>query len=76
MKNQHKKKRQFNNFIRLSGIGIQMGATIYLFSYLGGELDIYYETGSKRCTLILVIIGFVLSLYSLIVQLNKINKNE
>ena len=73
---QQKKKKQFNNFFKLSGLGIQMGAIIYLFSYLGGELDLYFETNSKTYTLILVIVGFLLSLASLIVQLNKMNENE
>ena len=73
---QPKRKKQFNNFLKLSGLGIQMGATIYLFSYLGGKLDSYFNTDSKTYTLILVIVGFLLSLLSLIVQLNKINKNE
>ncbi|MCK5908254.1 MAG: AtpZ/AtpI family protein [Flavobacteriales bacterium] len=53
-----------------------MGAVIYLFSYLGGLLDSYFKTESKTYTLILVIIGFLLSLFSLVVQLNKMNKDE
>ena len=76
MNQQQKKKNQFNNFFKLSGLGIQMGAIIYLFSYLGGELDSYFKTESKTYTLILVIVGFLLSLTSLIIQLNKMNKNE
>lgn len=65
-----------NKFLKLSGLGIQMGVIIYLFSYLGGELDSYFKTESKTYTLILVILGFLLSLYSLMVQLNKMNKDE
>jgi len=77
MKDQHpKKKKQFNKFFKLSGLGIQMGAIIYLFSYLGGKLDSYYQTESKTYTLILVLVGFLLSLFSLIAQLNKMNENE
>jgi len=77
MKDQKKKRvKQFNNFLKLSGIGIQMGAIIYLFSYLGGLLDSYFKTESNTYKLVLVILGFVLSLLSLIVQLNKMNKNE
>jgi len=71
-----KKKKQFNKYFKLSGLGIQMGVTIYLFSYLGEKLDVYFKTESKTYTLILVIVGFLLSLVSLIVQLNKINKDE
>ena len=77
MKNQQeKKKKQFNSFFKLSGLGIQMGAIIYLFSYLGGELDSYFKTESKTYTLILVIVGFLLSLVSLITQLNKMNNDK
>ena len=77
MKDQkQKRKNQFNKFVKLSGLGIQMGVTIYLFSFLGGKLDAYFNTESKTYTLILVIVGFLLSILSLIVQLNKINKDE
>jgi len=71
-----KTKKQFNSFFKLSGLGIQMGAIIYLFSYLGGKLDLYFETETKTYTLILVIVGFLLSLTSLITQLNKMNKKQ
>lgn len=74
MKEQNKK--QFNKFFKLSGLGIQMGAVIYLFSYLGEKLDLYFKTESKTYTLISVLVGFLLSLVSLIAQLNKMNKDE
>lgn len=73
MSNQNK---NINKFLKLSGLGIQMGAIIYLFSYLGGMLDSYYKTESKTYTLIMVIVGFLLSLVSLVVQLNKMDKDE
>ena len=77
MKNQQgKKQKQYNSFFKLSGLGIQMGAIIYLFSYLGGLLDSYFETESKTYTLTLVIVGFSLSLFSLITQLNKMNNDK
>jgi uncharacterized membrane protein len=50
-----------------------MGAVIYVFSYLGGMLDTYFKTESKTYTLILVIVGFLISIYSLIVQLKKMD---
>ena len=53
-----------------------MGAVIYLFSYLGEKLDLYFKTESKTYTLISVLVGFLLSLVSLIAQLNKMNKDE
>ena len=70
------RKKQFNNFIKLSGIGIQIGAIIYIFSYIGGEIDLYLNTNSKTYTLIMVIVGFLLSMVSLVMRLNSINKED
>ncbi|MGB0837518.1 MAG: AtpZ/AtpI family protein [Flavobacteriaceae bacterium] len=65
-------KKPLNNFLRLSGVGIQFGAVIWLCSRLGAYLDSYFETNDNTYTIIVVIVGFVLSMYSLIAQLKKI----
>ncbi len=57
---------------KLSGIAIQMGATIYLGNLLGAWLDgkfdkTFWET---TCTLLAIF----LSMYSVIVQANQLNK--
>ena len=70
------KKQQFNKFIKLSGLGIQMGVVIYLSAWVGGELDIYFNTNTNTYKVISILVGFLLSLLSLITQLNKINKED
>ncbi|MGB0776899.1 MAG: AtpZ/AtpI family protein [Flavobacteriaceae bacterium] len=67
-------KKPLNKFIRLSGVGIQFGVTIWLFSLLGKWLDGKFNT-DKTLTIIMVLIGFVLSMYSLIKRL-KAMENE
>jgi len=67
-------KKPLNKFIRLSGVGVQFGVTIWLFSLLGEWLDVKFQT-DKKLTILMVLIGFVLSMYSLIKRL-KAMENE
>lgn len=64
------KKEQLNKFLRFTGIGIQLGATIYIFSYIGKKLDVYFGF-EKVMTLSLVLFGFVITMYSIVQQLKK-----
>ncbi len=72
MKNQQKKKKQLHKFIRFSGVGVQMGVTMYLAAYFGKKLDAYYGHEKKIITLVFVVVGLVASLYSLLAQVKKI----
>lgn len=67
------KKKQLNKFLQLTGVGLQMGITIYLGAYFGKKLDAHFQT-SKTFTLILTLVALVISLYSIIQQLKKINE--
>lgn len=58
--------------VKLSGIGIQMGITIYLGNLLGSWLDEKYTTNYLEISITLVAI-FV-SMYSMIRQANNLNK--
>jgi hypothetical protein len=69
------KKRQ-PKFITLTGIAIQMGVTIYGFSYLGKHLDENYNPNGRAWTITLVLLGVALSLYNLLRQVNRINDAE
>ena len=69
-----KKKKQLNKFLQLTGVGLQMGITIYLGAYFGKRLDTYFETSGKTYTIILTLVALVSSLYSIIQQLKKINE--
>lgn len=67
-----KDNKGLRNAARLSGIAIQMGATIYLGNLLGSWLDgkfdkTFWET---TCTLLAI----ALSMYSVIKQANQLNR--
>jgi len=53
-----------------------MGVVIFVFSYLGQWLDEYFENSHKTNTKIFVMIGVFLGLYTVIRQVNKLNKEE
>jgi len=67
-----KQKNQYRKYLLLSGIGIQMGITIYLGAFFGKKLDTHYQTDTTF-TLIFVLFALVASMWSLIAQLKKIN---
>ncbi|MFN0728412.1 AtpZ/AtpI family protein [Polaribacter gochangensis] len=74
--NQNPKKKPLNKFIRLSGVGLQMGITIYFAAYFGKKIDAHYQFEKNYVTLIFILFGFVGSLISLMIQLKKINEKE
>jgi Na+-driven multidrug efflux pump len=76
MNNQSPQKKPLNKFVRLTGVGLQMGITIYLAAYFGKKIDNYYNFEKNYSTLILILFGFIGSLVSLMVQLKKINDKE
>ncbi|MFT4576659.1 MAG: membrane protein DedA with SNARE-associated domain [Polaribacter sp.] len=76
MKDQLSKKKPLNKFVRLSGVGLQMGITIYLAAYFGKKIDAHYGFEKNYITLILILVGFIGSLVSLMAQLKKINDKE
>lgn len=76
MKEQLPKKKPLNKFVRLSGVGLQMGITIYVAAYFGKKIDAHYGFEKNYITLILIILAFSASLVSLMAQLKKINDKE
>lgn len=71
-KNQ-KPKGQLKNVAILTGIGIQMGVTIYLFVLLGKWLDTNYNKGEKLYIIITTLLGVAISLYIVLKQIKKVN---
>jgi Putative F0F1-ATPase subunit Ca2+/Mg2+ transporter len=69
-------KKQFNKWLALINIPIQMGAIIFLFSYFGNWLDEKHPNPKVYYTKILVLIGVFLALYNVIRQVNQINKSQ
>ncbi len=75
-KNQLPKKKPLNKFIRLSGVGLQMGITIYAAAYFGKKIDAHYQFEKNYITLTLILFAFIGTLISLMAQLKKINEKE
>lgn len=68
------KKKQLNTIARFSGVGIQFGVTIWLGVELGNWLDEKYPNDKGWFTIGCTLFALVGSMYSLITQVNKINK--
>jgi membrane protein DedA with SNARE-associated domain len=68
-----KPKKQLNKYIRLTGIGIQMGVTIYAGAYFGKWLDSKYSGEHQTYTIIFTLLALVVSFYSLIKQIKDVN---
>lgn len=74
-------KKQFpgwksNIYIRFSSIGIQMGATIFLFTWLGVYLDDYFKNKTPWLTIILSLFGVIGSLVLVIREVTKLNQQD
>lgn len=71
MSNQNK-KNQLHKYLALTGVAFQMGITIYLGAYFGKKLDGHFNS-NKTYTLILTLLALLISLWSVLAQLKKIN---
>jgi F0F1-type ATP synthase assembly protein I len=71
-----KKKKRPNRFLRLSGIGAQMAVTVYLGATAGKWLDEKYPSNKKWFTIGLTLFAVALSLYSILRQVNELNKQD
>ncbi len=69
-------KQPFNKWLALINIPIQMGAVIFLFSYLGEWLDSNHPSEKVYFHKILIVIGVFLAIYNTIRQVNAINKSD
>jgi len=73
------KKKQTSGtskFARLSGVGLQMGATIFLGAYAGKFLDEKYPSNKKWFTIGLTLFAVGLALYNVLRQVNKLNSED
>lgn len=69
-------RKNFSKFARLSGIGIQMGATIFLGAYLGKYLDERFPSNKKWFTIGCTLLAVAISLYNVLRQVNKLNNEK
>jgi F0F1-type ATP synthase assembly protein I len=65
------KDKKATNFIRYTGIGFQMLATIGVFAFAGYKIDNYRNSEKLIFTALLGLSGVVISLYQIIRQLNS-----
>jgi len=70
MSNNEKDKKPVN-FIKYSGMGFQMLATIGLFTFIGYKIDAYRNSPKPIFTMLLGVAGVVISLYQVVRQLNS-----
>ncbi len=70
---QKKPKKRLNKYIVLTGIGLQMGITIYVAAQFGKWLDARY-TDNNGYTITLTLLGITLSFYSLLRQLKNLEE--
>ena len=73
MSNNNSPKKPLKNALILTGAAFQMGATIYLFVFLGKWLDGTCNDGNRFYTIVSTLAGVGVSLYLIIKQLNRIN---
>ncbi|KIO78028.1 hypothetical protein TH53_06270 [Pedobacter lusitanus] len=65
------KNKKATNFIRYTGIGFQMLATIGVFAFAGYKIDGYRNSEKLIFTALLGLLGVIVSLYQIIRQLNN-----
>ena len=69
-------KDSFNRYRRLSGIGLQMVATIFLGAFLGRYLDDKYPMEKKWWTIGLTIFAVGVALYNVLKKVNQMNDED
>jgi F0F1-type ATP synthase assembly protein I len=74
--NPNPKKRTNNKWLGLITIPIQMGAIIFLFSYLGNILDEKYPNTHTIFVKIMTLLGVAIAFYNINRQLKEINKSS
>ncbi|MEO9893589.1 AtpZ/AtpI family protein [Aurantibacter sp.] len=67
-----KKKSNLKNVALLSGIGIEMGAIIFLAAKGGLWLDSHYQTEKRIFTAIATLIGVAIAIWVVLRQLKRI----
>ncbi len=71
-----KNKGRLTKFARLSGLGLQMGVTIFIGAYIGKILDEKYPSNKKWFTIGFTLLFVVISLYNVLRQVNKLNDED
>jgi len=71
-----KKNKPLNQWISLSTIAFQMGATIFIMAWLGKKIDQHFDLEKPWWTIVFVMLGVIVSVYAVLKQLKKLNQSE
>ena len=66
-------KKPLNKYLILTGIGLQMGLTIYLAAYFGKKLDAMYPNDRNWYTVGLTMLGVIIAMVSIVKQTKNLN---
>ncbi len=69
-------KKNQSKFVRFSALGIQMGAIIALFTWLGTYLDARYNSKTPWWTIGLSLFGVISSLVIVIREVTKMGNED
>lgn len=73
---ENNKKSGISKFARFSGLGIQMGAVIAIFTWLGTYLDKKFASKTPWWTIGLSLFGVIAGLYLVIKEVIKMGKED
>ena len=76
MATENNERKKQPRFLALTGIGLQMGLTIFLFAQLGKYLDQKFLVERNYYTIGLTLLGVAISFYNLLKQVNRLNNND
>ncbi len=76
MEEKKSKTSQLNTFAKYSGIGIQIGVTIYLGKVLGNWLDVKYHNQDELYTKVVTLVAVFLAIYSVIKQVTGTSSDD
>ncbi len=74
--NNNQEKKNYNKWLSLINIPIQMGVIIFLFNKLGVWLDINYASEKVYYYKLLTILGVFLALYNVYRQVNQMGNKS
>ena len=70
------KHKKTNTYLRFSAVGVQMGAVIAIFTWLGTFLDKKQANETPVWTIVLSLFGVAGSLYLVIKEVQRMNKDN
>ncbi|MCB9363838.1 MAG: AtpZ/AtpI family protein [Flavobacteriales bacterium] len=71
-----KKPKPRNNYLRFSGVAIQMGAIIGLGAWAGSALDAHYQITNKLFTISVTLLAVAISMYLVIKEVINMSKDD